>query len=50
MEYNISQFNVEMHLTAKAVTAVEISEEEFAIPAEYEKITQKEMEEKFTDF
>lgn len=50
MEYNISQFNVEMHLRAKAVTAADIDDEEFAVPADYEKITQKEMEEKFTDF
>ena len=50
MEYNISQFNIDMHLTAKNVSAAELSDDDFAIPAEYEKISQAEMEEKFTDF
>lgn len=50
MEYNISQYNIEMHLTAKSVTATEISNDEFSIPTEYEKISQAEMEAKFTDF
>ena len=50
MEYNFTQFNIEMHLTARSVTAVDLSNEEFAIPADYEKISQAEMEEKFTDF
>ncbi len=50
MEYNITQFNIEMHLTAKTVTAVDLGDDEFAVPTDYEKITQSEMEEKFTDF
>jgi len=50
MEYNITQYNIEMHLTAKVVTATDIPDEEFGVPTDYEKITRTEMEEKFTDF
>lgn len=50
MEYNIKQFNIEMHLQAVAVTATDLEDSEFALPTEYEKISQAEMEQKFTDF
>lgn len=50
MEYTIIQFNFEMRLVARQILQEDLSDDEFAIPAEYEKITAAEMEEKFTDF
>lgn len=50
LEYNVRQFNIEMHLTAKNVIAEDIPDEDFDVPTDYETISQAEMEEKFTDF
>lgn len=50
MEYQLENFNILMRLTAEVVSEVDVEDEEFVMPTDYEEITQSEMEEKFLDF